>query len=179
MSEGDAFFVQPAEWELVIFGDGLSAEITEQYPTRVNENGDKIVGMRIRMEELLLARAGISYDDLDVDDSFYVEYPEAWIVTLSEDPVNRVKLVKCTLWGEETRLTDDTDAYDSTIRALEHRLNKLKEENAYLHSEMDRLQTNIHEHDMRMVERFKVPMALRKHLPKDEKDKETYLGGEE
>ena len=154
-------YVEPARWPVIIYGDGLSGEIVEQYSNYSNEYGEEFVRMRVRMEEKMMARAGLTWDDLDEDDSYYVEYPSIWVKTLSDDPANPVKLVKCDFWGRPTNLTRENEEIERNLRVLERLITSLREENAYLLNEIDMLHKNLYEHDKQIIQRFKIPLELR------------------
>lgn len=130
----------------ILFGDGSQGQLLRKNDNLVDKEGVRISEIRFRPTRELMANYGISEDELDEESSIVRRFPASKIVNLSDDPTQNTLLVFCGVNGEETRLSNLNAHLFDTVEGYEKRIKSLTAQNAWLHSEIKKMTSNIDEY---------------------------------
>lgn len=158
----------------ILWGDGAQGQLIQKKDIGADEDGVKMSEIRFRPTEELMATYGIPRSDLDHEYSLAFRYPTAFIVNLSDDPVNQTVLILCDVKGNDTKMTNLNAYLLDTLMGYEKRIKSLQAQNAWLHNEIKRMTSHMNEYIQRNAEMFKSAISVRGDI-----DQSNMFGGGE
>lgn len=156
----------------ILWGDGAQGQLIQRKEVGPDDDGVRVVEIRFRPTEELMAMYGIPRSDLDMEYSLTYRYPAVTCITLSDDPVNQTILIMCDVKGRDTKLTNLNAYLLDTIMGYEKRIKSLTAQNAWLHAELKRMASHMNEYIMRNAEMFKSAISVRGDI-----DQQMMFGG--
>jgi len=146
----------------ILFGDGSQGQLlTKKDIGPSSDDGVRMIEIRFRPTEELMALYGIERNELDNEYSLTFRYPGVYVMTLSDDPVNATMIILCDVKGRDTKLTNMNAYLLDTITGYEKRIKSLQAQNAWLHAEMKRLTSHFNEYVKQNAEMFKTAIGVR------------------
>ena len=145
----------------LLFGDGSQGQLLSKKDVGQNDEGVKMVEIRFRPTEEMMATYGIPRSDLDMEYSLSFRYPTTYIITLSDDPVNATMIVMCDVKGRDTKLTNLNAHLLDTIMGYEKRIKSLQAQNAWLHAELKKMTSQINAYIKENAEMFMNAIKVR------------------
>jgi len=145
----------------IFWGDGSQGQLIGKKDVGPDEDGIKMIEIRFRPTEELLALYGIPKSELDHEFSMSARYPKSVAIFLSQDPINQTLFVMCDVKGRETTVTNLNSYYLDTITGYEKRIKALTAQNAWLHSEMKKMTSHINEYIKQNAEMFLTAIKVR------------------
>ena len=157
-----------------MFGDGSQGQLLYKKDNLVDTEGVRLSEIRFRPTHELMQRYKISMNDLDVESSIIRRYPSSKILSLSDDPMTNTVLVFCDVVGENTRLSNLHAYLFDTIEGYEKRIKTLVSQNAWLHSEIKKMTSNMNEYVKDKAKLFLTAIKVRgeidQQFPGEEKE---------
>lgn len=161
--KGDNVMIEPPEagWGVLIFSDGLKAQISASAKLVVKE-GKELVDFYLMPFEATIKKFRIDiHKDLDTSGYTHKMYPKEMVRNLnSYDPARRVffcmlnwegKNTEATSWFLGTEQNEKIDRLKEAVRAVKAHNEKLKEENFMM-------KTNVQKHIKENIEGIFKPM---------------------
>jgi hypothetical protein len=145
----------------IFWGDGSQGQLISKKQIGDDDDGVKMTEIRFRPTEELLSLHGIPRSDLDQEYSLAFRFPSAYVITLSEDPVNSTVLIMCDIRGRDTKLTNMNAASLDTIMGYEKRIKSLQAQNAWLHAELKKMTSHVNEYIKGNAEMFLEAIKVR------------------
>jgi hypothetical protein len=153
---------------IIIFGNGLQAQLLKINPAVPNKDGVRMVKIKLRPTENLFYFSNLRREDLNhVDMSIVREYQESMIKIANNDPRCGAIHILCTFEGTPSPLSELHHEYTSKINGL-HKENKdLKAEVAYVRQENRKITAQLPKYIKDQTDIFEQVMSLRKREPQD------------
>ena len=164
----------------ILWGDGSQGQLlTKKELGPSTDDGVRLVELRVRPTEELLANYGIAKSELDAEWSLSFRYSAHNVITLSDDPVNATILILCDVKGRETKLTNLHAYLLDTVIGYEKRIKALTAQNAWLHAELKKMSSHMNEYVKNNAELFMEAIKVRGNIDQGMMPMAPNTGGDE
>jgi hypothetical protein len=148
---------------LIIFGNGLQAQLLKIKEGIIADNGEKNTEVEFRPTRELMFYYDLATNDLNNQErlSFIRRYPSIYVWPLSRDPTNQTYLILCDFKGMDTQLTTLYATVLENNRTLQKMVSALRNENAVLHVNIKKATSRQGEYQKEVVDNLKEVLKLK------------------